>query len=247
MLAKRSLNQFCYIPHLPLWLSIFIRTSVDCQKVELLTTKQNIVPSFPFYENSTHFNYRISMDTKGPISALSDRNQNTFVIIAAFSPSIKCILPRTFFQNTQFKTLSINEPETTPIALTYPLVPNTTILISIHLVHPLCRSQIALQFLAFREARLENCSNVQKCISSQIISHISELETKLRNPFPLNSFVIHKNAKSFHFCCNPKSILIGLRKRSSPLWCKMWYTFSRRLQFSHWEKSQYTILSHRTF
>ena len=42
-----------------------------------------ISPPLCFYENATHFNYRISMDTKRPISPSSQGNFYIFVIIDA--------------------------------------------------------------------------------------------------------------------------------------------------------------------
>ena len=47
--------------------------------------KHNIAPPLPFYESATHFNYRISMDTRGPISPISICNSYSFVIFDAFS------------------------------------------------------------------------------------------------------------------------------------------------------------------
>ena len=58
---------------------------LDCQKNKHFSTKQNLALPLPFYENATHFNYRISRDTKGPISPSSDGNSYIFVIIDAFS------------------------------------------------------------------------------------------------------------------------------------------------------------------
>ena len=85
-LSIKTFNQFYFIPHLPLWFSIFIHDCIDCQTNKHFPIKpQNISPPLPFYENATHFNYRISMDTKGPISPSSQNNSYIFVIIDAFS------------------------------------------------------------------------------------------------------------------------------------------------------------------
>ena len=85
-LSIKTFNQFYFIPHLPLWFSIFIHDCIECQTNKHFPIKpQNISPPLPFYENATHFNYRISMDTKGPISPSSQNNSYIFVIIDAFS------------------------------------------------------------------------------------------------------------------------------------------------------------------
>ena len=44
-----------------------------------------MAPQQPFLEVSPHFNHRISMDTKGPISASSDGNSYGYVIVDAFT------------------------------------------------------------------------------------------------------------------------------------------------------------------
>ena len=85
-LSSETLNQFYFIPHLPLWFSIFIHDCIECQTNKPFPiNSQNISPPLPIYENATHFNYRISMDTKGPISLSSQNNSYIFVIIDAFS------------------------------------------------------------------------------------------------------------------------------------------------------------------
>ena len=85
-LSIKTFNQFYFIPHLPLWFSIFIHDCIECQTNKHFPIKpQNISPPLTFYENATHFNYRISMDTKGPISPSSQNNSYIFVIIDAFS------------------------------------------------------------------------------------------------------------------------------------------------------------------
>ena len=85
-LSIKTFNQFYFFPHLPLWFSIFIHDCIDCQTNKHFPIKpQNISPPLPYIENATHFNYRISMDTKGPISPSSQNNSYIFVIIDAFS------------------------------------------------------------------------------------------------------------------------------------------------------------------
>ena len=85
-LSIKTFNQFYFIPHIPLWFSIFIYDCIECQTNKHFPFKpQNNSPPLPFYESATHFNYRISMDTKGPISPSSQNNFYIFVIIDAFS------------------------------------------------------------------------------------------------------------------------------------------------------------------
>ena len=82
----KTFNQFYFIPNLPLWFSIFIHDCIECQTKKHFPIKpHNISPPLPFYESATHFNYRISMGTKGPISPSSQINSYSFVIIDTFS------------------------------------------------------------------------------------------------------------------------------------------------------------------
>ena len=84
-LSIETFNQFYYKPHLPLWFPIFIHDCLECQTNKHFPLKHNIAPHLPFYENATHFNCRIPMDTKGPISTTSNGNSYIFAIIDAFS------------------------------------------------------------------------------------------------------------------------------------------------------------------
>ena len=78
--------------------NIFIHECIECQTNKNFPFKHNIAPRVPFFENATHFNYRISMDTKGPISPTSNGNFYIVVIIDASShfiitnpsPNINC-------------------------------------------------------------------------------------------------------------------------------------------------------------
>ena len=58
--------------------------SLNCQ-----TSKSSpnflIAPQQPFLEVSPYFNYRITMDTKSPISPSSDGNFCIYVIVEAFT------------------------------------------------------------------------------------------------------------------------------------------------------------------
>ena len=84
-LPIKTFIHFYYTPHLPLWFSIFIHDCIECQTNKHFPLKHNIAPLLPFYGIATHFNYRFSMDTKGPISPTSNSNSYFFVIIDAFS------------------------------------------------------------------------------------------------------------------------------------------------------------------
>ena len=54
--------------------------------------KIQTAPTQSFSEHAPSFNYRISMDTKGPINPPSDNKSYIHVIIDAFSHLVKFIL-----------------------------------------------------------------------------------------------------------------------------------------------------------
>ena len=66
--VKKSVKiiiQLFYLPHFPLWFSIFLHDRIECQTNKRFYFKPNkMSPPLSYYENATHFNYRISMDTK---------------------------------------------------------------------------------------------------------------------------------------------------------------------------------------
>ena len=47
-LLIKTYNQFYYIPHLPLWFSIFIHDCLECQINKHFPLKHNISPPLPF-------------------------------------------------------------------------------------------------------------------------------------------------------------------------------------------------------
>ena len=111
-LSIKTFNQFYFIPHLPLWFSIFIHDCIDCQTNKHFPIKpQNVSPPLPFYEIATHFNYRISMDTNG-LKVLFPRLLKTTPIFLLLLThlvisSLLTQLP-TLLLNMQFKLFSIN-------------------------------------------------------------------------------------------------------------------------------------------
>ena len=59
---------YYYIPFFEKWLSIFILDCLECQRNKHFNMKTNTAPLQSFSEHVPSFNYRLSMDTKGPIT-----------------------------------------------------------------------------------------------------------------------------------------------------------------------------------
>ena len=66
-------------------MSIFIHDCIECQQNKHINQKIQTASIQTFSENASYFNYRISMDTKGPMNPPSNQNSYIHVIVDAFS------------------------------------------------------------------------------------------------------------------------------------------------------------------
>ena len=70
-----TFSQYYYIPFLENWLSIFVHDCIECQRNKHFNMKIQTAPTQSVSERAPSFNYRIFMDTKGPINPPS-HNKN---------------------------------------------------------------------------------------------------------------------------------------------------------------------------
>ena len=84
-ISIKAFNQFYFIPYLKKWMSIFIHDCAECQQNKHINQKIQTASIQTFSEIASYFNYRISMDTKGPINPPSNQNSYIHVIVDAFS------------------------------------------------------------------------------------------------------------------------------------------------------------------
>ena len=84
-ISIKAFNQFYFIPFLNKWMSIFIHDCIECQQNKHINQKIQTATIQTFSENASYFNYRKSMDTKGPINRPSNQNSYIHVILDAFS------------------------------------------------------------------------------------------------------------------------------------------------------------------
>ena len=82
-ITYNTFKQYYYIPFLEKWLSIFIHDCIECQRNKHFNMKIQTAPTQSFSEHAPSFNYRISMDTKGPINPPSHNKSYIHVIIDA--------------------------------------------------------------------------------------------------------------------------------------------------------------------
>ena len=87
------------------WLPIFIHDCLECQRNKHLNMKIQTAPTQSFAEHAPSFNYRISMDTKGPIKPPSDYKSYIHVIVDAFSHFIVTVPIKSNNAKTAVKTL----------------------------------------------------------------------------------------------------------------------------------------------
>ena len=67
-ITYKTFARYYYIPFVEKWLSIFIHDCIECQRNKHINMKIQTAPTQPFSEHAPSFNYRISMDSNGPIN-----------------------------------------------------------------------------------------------------------------------------------------------------------------------------------
>ena len=104
-ITYNTFSQYYYIPYFEKWLSIFIHDCLECQKNKHFNMKIQTAPTQSFSEHAPCFNYRISMDTKGPINPPSQHKSYIHVIVDAFSHFVVTVPIKSNNAKTAVKTL----------------------------------------------------------------------------------------------------------------------------------------------
>ena len=84
-ISIKAFDQVNFIAFLNKWMSIFFHDCIECQQNKHINQKIQTATIQTFSENASYFNYRISMDTKGPINPPSNQNSYIHVIVDASS------------------------------------------------------------------------------------------------------------------------------------------------------------------
>ena len=84
-------------------MDVNIHDCIECQQNKHIIQKIQTATIQTFSEIASYFNYRTSMDTKGPINPPSKQNSDIHVIVDAFSHFVVKYL----LNKTMLKTLSI--------------------------------------------------------------------------------------------------------------------------------------------
>ena len=100
-----TFKQYYYIPFVEKWLSIFINDCIVCKRNKHFNMKNQTAPTQSFSEHAPSFNYRISLDTKGPINPPSHNKSYIHVIIDAFSHFVVTVPIKSNNAKTAIKTL----------------------------------------------------------------------------------------------------------------------------------------------
>ena len=90
-MSMKAFNQFYFRPYLHKWMSIFIHDCIECQQNIHNNQKIQTATIQTFSEKASCFNYRVSMDTKGPINPPSKQNSYIHVIVDAFSHFVETV------------------------------------------------------------------------------------------------------------------------------------------------------------
>ena len=106
-IAYTTFSQFYNIPFLEKWLSIFIHDCIECQRNKHINIKIQTSPTQSFSEHAPSFNYRISVDTKGPINPPSHNKSYIQVINDAFHHFVVTVPIKSNNAKTAIKTLLI--------------------------------------------------------------------------------------------------------------------------------------------
>ena len=104
-ITYKTFARYYYIPFVEKWLSIFIHDCIECQCNKHFNMKIQTAPTQSFSEHAPSFNYRISMDTKGPINPPSHNKPYINVIIDAFSHFVVTVPIKSKNAKTVIKTL----------------------------------------------------------------------------------------------------------------------------------------------
>ena len=104
-IAYNTFPQSYYIPYLEKWLSILIHDCLECQRNKHFNMKTHTTCIHSFSEHAPFSNYRISMDTKGPINPPSEHKSYIHVTFDAFSYLVVTVPIKSNNAKTAVKTL----------------------------------------------------------------------------------------------------------------------------------------------
>ena len=99
-----TFSQYYYIPFLEKWFSIFIHDCIECQRNKHFKMKIQTAPTQSFSEHASSFDYRFSMDTKGPINPPSHNKFYIHVTNDAFSHFVVTVPIKSNNAKTAIKT-----------------------------------------------------------------------------------------------------------------------------------------------
>ena len=105
IITYNTFSQYSFIVYLEKWLSIFTHDCLECQRNKHFNMKIQTAPTQLFSEHAPLVNYRISMDTKGPINPPSQHKSYIHVIVDAFSHFVVTVPIKSNNAKTADKTL----------------------------------------------------------------------------------------------------------------------------------------------
>ena len=104
-ITSNTFSKNYYSSYLDKWLSIFIHDCRECQRKKHFNLKIQTAPTQSVPEHAHSFNYRISMDTEGPMNPSSQHKSLIHVIVDAFSHFVATVPIKSNNAKTAVKTL----------------------------------------------------------------------------------------------------------------------------------------------
>ena len=104
-ITYNTIIQCYYSPYLEKKLSNFLHDCIECQHKKHFNIKIQTAPTQSFSDHAMSINYRISLDTKGPINPPSQNKSYIHVIIDAFRHFVVTVPIKSNNAKTPIRTL----------------------------------------------------------------------------------------------------------------------------------------------
>ena len=197
-ITYNTFAQYYYIPFVEKWLSIFIHDCIECHRNKHFNMKIQTAPTQSFSQHAPSFNYRISMDTKGPINPPSHNKSYIHVIIDA--PTTPSKRPKSYVSETSSSSLLYRPPKTeipittrtqqTPVNTPMVHIPNTeTVEQYVNYKHPTAIKTVRLQ----PQLKVVHIPDAEytKLPPLKLPSELSNTPSKLYPPLKLFGNLLH--------------------------------------------------------
>ena len=251
--TSNTFYQYYYIPYLDRWLSIFIHDCIECQRNKHFNMKIHTAPTQSVAEHAPSFNYRLSMDTKGPINPPSHNKSYIHVINDAFSHFDVTVPIKSNNAKTAIKTvlhhwiIKFGPPMSLSlIAVRNMLVKNWHTSVHLWELDTLLEQLIRLGQMALSKYRTEILALIYECFYMILltIGHF-HMYAYAHNSLPLSDLKISPHEIGFHTRPRiPLTFDLNLNRNASKQ-CISKYCYQLP-EHSHYDKTDLNPFFYRT-